>query len=262
MHYIRFWLELTACLPGRARSVAQLRDSACGRFIILTLCLGLLQLLDLLMRYAAFGVHRLELPWSGRQSSHGSYSLARPVGLCTVAQRSPRLHMCFAGCSWVVQRHIAPIWDQALVPLRSASDGRPQLWWDRPADRLLAVSGWLDDRFLGQAGHFMGVAWSGVVLCPRFGQVVVGDVEGAPREILRQMPLEEEFSYFLLPPQGAEGEWQGAQPLPPSSPCCAWEVGRRRLFLAASTAAADWAAHRTPVPAFVDKACACRPLHP
>ena len=50
----------------------------------------------------------------------------------------------------------------------------PQLWWDRPADRLLVVSGWLDDRFLGQAGHFVGDAWSGVVLCPRSGRWWLG----------------------------------------------------------------------------------------
>ena len=91
----------------------------------------------------------------------------------------------------------------------------PQLWWDRPANRLLVVSGRLDDRLLGQAGHFVRVAWSGEVLCPRFGRLVVGDVEGAAREILRKMPLVEEGWYFLMPPLGSEGEWQGMQPLPP-----------------------------------------------
>ena len=100
------------------------------------------------------------------------------------------------------------------------------------------------------------------MLCPRFGQVVIEDVEGAAREILRRMPLLEEFWYFLLPPQGAEGQWQGAHPLPPSTPCWAWEVGRCSLFLAASTAATEWPAHRTPVRAFVDGTCACPPLHP
>ena len=60
---------------------------------------------------------------------------------------------------------------------------------------------------------------------PCFGQVVVGDVEGAEREILRMMPLIEEFWYFLLVLQGGEGEWQGAQPLPPSSACSAWGWG-------------------------------------
>ena len=47
-----------------------------------------------------------------------------------------------------------------------------------------------------QAGRFVGVAWSGVVLCPQFGEVVIGDVEGAVREILRRMPLLEEFWFF------------------------------------------------------------------
>ena len=123
------------------------------------------------------------------------------------------------------------------------------------------VSGWLDVRFSGQARHFVRVTWDGEVRL-RFGRVIVGDVEGPAREILRRMPLVEEFWYFLLPPPGAGGEWPGIQPLPPGTPCWAPEVGRRRLFLAASTAAADWVAHRTPVRAFVGGSCGCPPLHP
>ena len=98
--------------------------------------------------------------------------------------------------------------------------------------------------------------------CPRFGPVMVGDVEGAAQEILRRMLLVEEFWYFLLLVPGAEGEWRGAHPLPPGAPSWAPEVGRRRLFLAASRAAADWVAHCTPVRAFVDGSCACPPPHP
>ena len=54
-----------------------------------------------------------------------------------------------AGSAWVVERHVAPIWDLAPVPLRRESDWMPQLWWDRPVDRLLVVSGWLDVQCLG-----------------------------------------------------------------------------------------------------------------
>ena len=48
------------------------------------------------------------------------------------------------------------------------------------------VSGWLDVRCLGQAGHYVGLTWDGEVLCPRFGRVRVGDVGEAAREILRR----------------------------------------------------------------------------
>ena len=73
------------------------------------------------------------------------------------------------------------------------------------------------------------------MLCSRFGRVQVEDVEGAAREILRRIPRVEEFWFFLLPPPGAVGEWPGAHPLPPHTPC--WEpgVGGCRLFLAATT---------------------------
>ena len=138
----------------------------------------------------------------------------------------------------------------------------PQLSWDTPADRLLVVSGWLDVQCLGQAGHFVGVTWDGEVLCPRFGCVLVGDVEGAAQDILRRITFVEELWHFLLPPPGAVGEWPRAHPLPPYTPSWAPEVGGRRIFLAASAAAADWVAHRTPVCAFVDGICACPPLHP
>ena len=169
--------------------------------------------------------------------------------------------MSVAGDALVVARHVAPIWDLPPVPLRRAFDGMPELWWDKAADRLLVVSGWLDVQCLGQAGCFVGVTWGGEVLCPRFGRVLVGDVEGAAHEIVRRMPFPQEFWYFLLPPPGALAEWPGAQPLPPHTPCWEPRVGARRLFLAATTTAADWVAHRTPVHAFVDGACACPPLH-
>ena len=203
VHYIRFWLrELTACLPGRARSAAQLRDS-CALFVFLTLPPGLLRLLDLLMgAFAVLVATGLRPLACISRTSHGlGVSLAvvcaalqgRFGSAQCAARRAPRLLMRFAGDAWVVERHVAPIWDQAPAPLRRASDWMPQLWWDRPADRLLVVLGWLDARFLGQAGHFVGITWSGEVLCPRFGRVMVGDVEGAAREILRRMPLVEEF---------------------------------------------------------------------
>ena len=43
------------------------------------------------------------------------------------ARRVARLHMRFAGDAWVVERHVAPFWDQAPVPVRRASDWMPQL---------------------------------------------------------------------------------------------------------------------------------------
>ena len=97
------------------------------------------------------------------------------------------------------------------------------------------------------------------MLCSRFGRVRVGDVGEAAREILRRIPCVEEFWFFLLPPPGAVGEWPGAHPLPPHTPCWEPRVGGRRLFLAATTTAADWLARRSPVCAFVDAACACPP---
>ena len=120
---------------------------------------------------------------------------------------------------WVVERHVATIWHQAPVPLRRTSDWMLQMSWDSLVDCLLVVSGWLDVRFLGQAGHFVGVTWSAEVRCPRFVCVMVDHVEGATRKILRKMPFVEEFRYFLMPRLGAEGEWPSVQPLPPGTPC-------------------------------------------
>ena len=224
VHYIRFWLrELTACLPGRARSAAQLRDSACALYIILMLRPGLLWLLDLLMGafavLVATGLRPLACIGRTRHGLGVSLAVIRAAlqgrfgSAHCAAGRAPRVQMHFGGDAWVVEPHVAPIWDKAPVPLRRACDWMPQLWWDRPADRLSVVSGWLDVQCLGQAGHFVGVTWHGEVLCPHFGRVPVGDVEGAAQEILRRMPFVEEFWYFLLPPPGAVGEW----PAPPPS---------------------------------------------
>ena len=128
MRFIRFWLrELSACLPGRKRSVTQLRDSACALFIILMLRPGLLRLMDLLIvafavlvatglrPLACIGRHRHGLGVSVamvRAALQGRFGSAQ-----CAARRTPRLHLRYAGCSCVVERHIAPIWDQALVPL-------------------------------------------------------------------------------------------------------------------------------------------------
>ena len=122
------------------------------------------------------------------------------------------------------------------------------------------VSGWLDVRCLGQAGHFVGLTWAREVPCPRFGRVRVGDMREAAQEILRRIPRMEELWFFLLPPPGAVGDWPGTQPLPPHTPCWESRVAGRRLYPAASTTAADWLAHRTPVRGFVDAACPCPPV--
>ena len=113
MHYMRFWLqELIACLPCRARFAAQLRDSACALFVILTLRPGLLRLLDLLM--GAFAVlvatglrplacigqtrHGLGVRLAViRAALHGRFA---PVQCA--ARRVPRLHTRFTRDAWVV----------------------------------------------------------------------------------------------------------------------------------------------------------------
>ena len=71
----------------------------------------------------------------------------------------------------MVERHVAPVWDLAPVPLRRAADWMPPIWWDRPVDRVLVVSGWLDVQCLGQAGHYAGLTWDGEVMCSLFGRV-------------------------------------------------------------------------------------------
>ena len=273
MRFFRLWLrELTASLEHRPRSEAQLRDSACALFVFLTLRPGLLRLVDLLL--GAFAVllatglrplaclsrtgHGLAVALAVvREVLQGRYG-APNCG----ARRSPRVHMSVSGNAPMVERHIAAIWDLAPVPQRHAADYMPQTWWDRPGDRVLLVSGWLDVRCLGQAGHFVGLTWDGEVMCPRFGRVRVGDVREAALEVLRWIPRVEEFWYFLLPPPGAVGDWPGAQPLPPSVPCWDQRVGRRRIYLVASTTASDWLACRTPVRHFVDATCPCPPVRP
>ena len=246
---------LLAWLVGRGvrrASVLRLVDLLLGAFAVLVVT-GLRPLACISRTDHGLGVS-LAVVRAAPQGRFGSAHCA--------AWRSQRVHMHDAGDAWVVECHVAPIWDLAPVPLRRASDWMPQLWWDRPAECLLVVSGWLDVQCLGQAGHFGGLTWDGEVLCPRLGRVRVVDVAGAAREILRRMPFVEEVWYFLLPPPGAVGEWPGAQPLPPHTPCWEPRVGGRRLFLAATTTAADWVAHHTPVGAFVDAACACLPLRP
>ena len=72
VYFIRFWLrELTACLPGRARSAVQLRDSACALLVILTIRPGLIRLLDLFI---------------------GAYSVVVATGLRLVACIGPTHH--------------------------------------------------------------------------------------------------------------------------------------------------------------------------
>ena len=271
VRFFHLWLrEFTASLEGRQRSEARLRDTACNLYVFLTLRSRLLRLVDLLL--GAFAVlfatslrpfacvsrtgHGLALALAGvRAALQGRY-----VAPHCAARRAPRVHMSVAGSAALVERHVAPLWDQAPVPQRRAADWMPQIWWDRPADRVVVVSGWLDVQCLGQAGHFVGLTWDGEVLRPRFGRVRVGDVREAAQEILRRIPRVEEFWFFLLPPPGAVGDWPGAQPLPPHTPCWEPRVGGRRLYLAATTTAADWLAHCTPVRGFVNAACPCPPV--
>ena len=250
VRFFRLWLrEFTASLEVRQRSGARLRDAACSLYVFLTLRPRLLRLVGLLL--GAFAVlvstglrafacvsrtsHGLAIALSVvREALRGRYGAPH-----CAARRSPQVHMSVAGSSALVERHVAPIWDQAPVPQRRAADWMPPIWWDRPADRVVVVSGWLDVRCLGQAGHFVGLTWDGEVLCPRFGRVRVGSVGEAAREISRRIPRVEEFWFFVLPPPGAIGDWPGAQPLPPNTPCWDPRVGARRLYLAASTTAGD-----------------------
>ena len=145
-----------------------------------------------------------------------------------------------AGSAVVVECHVAQVRDLAPVPLRRAADWMPPIWWDRPVDRVLVVSGWLDVWCVGQAGHYVRLTWDGEVLCSRLGRVRVGDVGEAAREILRRIPRVEEFWFFLLPPPGAVGEWPGAHPLPPHTPCWEPRVGGRTLYLAATGRLIGW----------------------
>ena len=272
VRFFRLWLrEFTVGLEGRQRSEARLRDSACALFVFLTLRPGLLRLVDVLLgAFAVLLATGLRPLACLSRTGHGlavALSVVRAAlqgrfgAPSCCARRAPRVHMSVSGSVPMVERHIAPIWDLARVPQRHAADYMPQAWRDRPDDRVLLVSGWLDVRCLGEAGHFVGLTWDGEVMCPRFGRVRVGDVREAALEILRRIPHVEEFWYFLLPPPGAVGEWPGAQPLPPHTPCWDPRVGRRRLYLVASTAASDWRAHRRLVRGFVDAACSCPPVH-
>ena len=43
------------------------------------------------------------------------------------AQRAPRVYMSVAGSAVVVERHVAPLWDQAPVPQCCAADWMPQI---------------------------------------------------------------------------------------------------------------------------------------
>ena len=168
VHYFRFWLrEFTACLAGRARSEARLRDSACALFVFFTLRPGLLRLVDLLLGALAVLVATGLRPLAciSRTGNGLGVSLAvvraalqgRFGSAHYAARRAQRVHMRDAGSAWVVERHVAPICDLAPVPLRRECDWMPQLRWDRPVDRLLVVLGWLDVQCLGQAGHFVGL---------------------------------------------------------------------------------------------------------
>ena len=270
VHYFCFWLrELTACLAGRARSEACLRDLACALFVFLTVRLGLLRLIDLLLGPLAVLVATSLCPLACFSPDDGL-----GVGLAVVraamqgrfgsahcaARRAQRVHMRDAGSAWVVERHVARFGTLPPLPCGVSLTGT-QLWWDGLVDRLPVVSGWSDVPCLGRAGHFVGLTWEGEVLCSLFGRVRVGNVGEAAREILQWIPRVEEFWFFLLPLLCAVGERPGAHPVPPHTPCWEPRVAGRRLFPAATTTAADWLAHYYLVRAFVDNACAFPPVH-
>ena len=271
VQFFRLWLrEFNASLEVWQRSEARLRDAACSLYVFLTLRPGLLRLVDLLLGAFAVLVSMglREFACVSRTSPGLAIALS-VVGQALrgrygaphcAARRSPRVHMSVAGSAPLVERHIAPIWDLAPVPQRRAANWMPPIWWSRPGDRLVVVSGWLGVRCLGQAGHFVGLTWDGEVLCPRFGRVWVGSVGEAAREILRRIPRVEDFWFFVLPLPDAVGDWPGTQPLPPNTPCWDPRVGARRLYLAATTTAGNWLAHRTPVQGFVDASCPCPPV--
>ena len=185
LHYFRLWLpQFTACLAGRAQSEARLRDLVCALFVFFTLRPGLLRLVDLPLGAFAVLVATGFRPLAciSRTGNGLGVSLAlvraalqgRFGSAHYEARRAQRVHMHVAGSARVVECHVPPIWDLPPVPLRRESDWMPQLWWDRPVDRLLVVSGPLDVQCLGQAGHFVRLIWQGEVLCSRFGRVQVG----------------------------------------------------------------------------------------
>ena len=136
--FFRLWLrKFTANLEGRPRSEAHLRDSACALYVFVTLRPGLLWLVDLLLGafvvLVAPGLRPLAYV---SRTGHG-LAVARAVVRAALqgrlgapdcaARRAPRVHMSVAGSAALVERHVAPLWDQAPVPQRRAADWMPQI---------------------------------------------------------------------------------------------------------------------------------------
>ena len=138
MCYFRLWLRgFTASLEGRPRSEARLRDSARALFVFLTVRPGLLQLVDLLPgAFAVLVATGLRLLACVSRTGHGlvvALAVVRAAlqgrfgALHCAARRAPRVHMRVARSAAVVERHVAPLWDQAPVPQRRAADWMPQI---------------------------------------------------------------------------------------------------------------------------------------
>ena len=127
VRFFRVWLrEFTAKPEGWQRSEARLRDSACSLYVFLTLRPGLLRLVNpLLGAFAVLVATGLRPLACVSRTGHG---LAVALAVVRVALqgrygaphcaacRAPRVHMSVAGSAALVERHVAPLWDQAPVP--------------------------------------------------------------------------------------------------------------------------------------------------
>ena len=123
-----------------------------------------------------------------------------PAALCTTLRglygshyapmwRSPRVHWSRLGSVDTMSVWVAALWDCAPVPLRRGASWVPSAWTERPEDRVILFSGWLEGVSAGEGGHWMGLAWDGRVLCSRFGPERAEDIRGAALEVLRRVRM-------------------------------------------------------------------------
>ena len=111
---------------------------------------------------------------------------------------------------------------------------------------------------VGEKGHFVALAWDGTLVSSSFGELSVHSVEGAVEGVVCRTPdVQEVWYFFLLPPEGAVGEWESERELTLDLPCWDWRIGRRRLYPVVEMRVVDLSAHRTPMRAFGP--CLCMP---
>ena len=106
-----------------------------------------------------------------------------------------------------VSAYVALLWDLAEPPHGQGRNRTPDVWWLRPAERLISFSRWLGGRLAADEGHVVGLTYEGVVSCPRFGEVGVDSVDAVVVEVLRRKSNMQEAWYFVLPPPRLVGHW-------------------------------------------------------